>query len=463
MKTDSATPALDPESARNNNARYMIHPMTAMSAAVKQPPIIVDRGEGCHIFDIDGNKYLDAIASLWNVNVGHNHPRVIAAVTEQLHRIAYYKTFAEYSNPAAIELSRRVVEMATPEGMTKVFFSSGGSDADETAFKLARQYWHLEGQPQRYKIMSLEYGYHGVHFGGMSACGLPRFRESFEPLLPGFLQVATPFTYRNTWNESDPARLAVLCAQALEHAIIMQGPNSVAAFIAEPVQGAGGVIVPPADYWPLVRKVCDKYGVLLIADEVITGFGRTGEAFGCRLWGVQPDMMTFAKGINSAYVPLGATAINARIEQAFMKDDARSAILHGYTYSGHALACAAGVANLRVLEEEKLITNAAAQGTALGEGLKVLQRRFDCISEVRYKGLMVAIEFATVPGSPQTPLYGHPLPKKVEVECFKRGVLVRAHASALIMSPPLIIRREEVEFLLDVLESSIAAATAAGV
>ncbi|WP_435503107.1 aminotransferase class III-fold pyridoxal phosphate-dependent enzyme [Variovorax sp. LT1R20] len=453
--------SISTSSARDNNARYMIHPMSAPSAVLTRPPIIIERGEGCYVFDIDGNRYFDGISSLWNVNVGHNHPRVNQAIMEQLKQIAYYKTFGEFSNPAAIELSRRVVSMAQPEGMTKVFFSSGGSDADETAFKLARQYWRLEGQAQRYKILSLDHGYHGVHFGGMSASGHSKFRQAFEPLLPGFFQVDAPFLYRNTWNESSPERLATLCAEALERAILSQGADSVAAFIAEPVQGAGGVIVPPSDYWPLVRKVCDKYGVLLIADEVITGFGRVGEEFGCRAWGVSPDMMTFAKGINSAYVPLGATAINARMERVFMRDDPRSTIFHGYTYSGHALACAAGVANLQVIADEQLVSNAATQGQVLAEGLEALKRRFNSIGDVRYKGLMGAIEFTGKEGNRKPLAADHPLPRTVEAECFERGVLIRSQAGVIVLSPPLVAKRREIDHLLNVLESAIASADAA--
>ena len=252
-----------------------------------------------------------------------------------------------------------------PDGVAGVFFSNGGSDAVEGALKLARQYWKILGQADRTKFIALRQGYHGVHFGGMSVNGNTNFRRPYEPMLPGCFHVDTPCLYRNPYTE-DPTRLGEICAELLDREIAFQGPDTVAAFIAEPVQGAGGVIVPPANYWPLVRKICDKHGVLLIADEVVTGFGRTGHLFGTRMWGVKADLWCLAKGISSGYVPLGATAISARVAQAFDASDAAiSAVTHGYTYSAHPVAAAAALATLDILEREDIVGNAATQGAHL--------------------------------------------------------------------------------------------------
>jgi putrescine aminotransferase len=439
---------------RADNGRHMLHPFSVVESTSTTPPMIIDRGEGSFIYDVDGNAYLDAVSSLWNVNVGHRHPVVNRAIVEQLNRIAYYKIFTDTSNIPAIELSRKVMQLAEPEGMAKIFFVSGGSDAVETAFKLVRQYWKLEGEPQRSKIISLKGGYHGVHFGGMSAGGNPLYQRAYEPLVPGFFQVERPFQFRNIWDEKDPKRLATLCAEALDREILHQAPETVAAFIAEPIQGAGGVIIPPDDYWPLIRAVCDRHNILLIADEVITGFGRTGKMFGSRLWNVKPDLMCFAKGINSGYVPLGATAVNARVEKSFHRDHPLAPLLHGYTTSGHALACASGVANLKVVEDENLVENAAVQGAYIAQAFSKFAQRFNVIGNVRVKGLMGALELIVPPGGNTQIAADHPLPRAVQQGCLKRGVIVRNQLGTIEISPPLNVSRSEVDLMLNALEES---------
>lgn len=271
----------DANALKSANAKYQWHPMVHPKRSEAHPPLIISKGRGSIVEDVDGQAYVDGIGGLWCVNVGHDRAEVKAAVREQMDQIAYYSSFDGTVTPPSIRLSQKLVEMAAPEDAAKVFFCSGGSDAVETAMKLARQYWRLVGEPHRTKFISLKGGYHGVHFGGVSLNGNPPFRWAYEPLLPGCLQVDTPWLYRNPWT-SDPAELARICAEQLEREIQFQGPHTVAAFFAEPIQGAGGVIVPPEQYWPLVREVCDRYGVLLVSDEVVTGFGRSGAMFGAR-------------------------------------------------------------------------------------------------------------------------------------------------------------------------------------
>ena len=253
---------------KENNAKHYWHPMVDPKISERDLPLIIARGQNCHVWDVDDNKYLDLMGGLWCVNVGHNRSEINAAIADQLGRISYYNTFNGFSNPTSIELSAKLTEMLEPENMVKIMFGSGGSDANETAIKLSRQYWKVMGQPEKIKIFSLKNGYHGMQFGAVSASGGIVWRRAYEPLMPGFYQVDTPDRYRNSWSE-DPKELSQICAGILEREIQHQGPDTVAAFIAEPIQGAGGLIIPPDDYWGHIRKVCDKYDILLIADEVV--------------------------------------------------------------------------------------------------------------------------------------------------------------------------------------------------
>ena len=291
------------------NTLHLLQPMAHSGTARDVPPDIIVRGEGSFIWDVNGHRLIDGVGGLWCANLGFGRKEIRDAIVAQLDELPFYNTFRGATHPRAIELSQRLAAMMAPDGVASIYFSSGGSDAVEGALKLSRQYWKLRGQGDRTKFISLRQGYHGTHFGGASVNGNTAFRRAYEPLLPGCFHVDTPWLYRNPYTQ-DPEKLGQICAELLEREIVFQGPDTVAAFIAEPVQGAGGVIVPPANYWPLVREVCDRHGVLLIADEVVTGFGRTGQLFGTRLWGVKADIWCFAKGISSGYIPLGATAVS---------------------------------------------------------------------------------------------------------------------------------------------------------
>ena len=444
---------------RSANAQHMYHPMIDPKAVAQSPPLILERGEGVYVYDIDGKRYLDTVASLWNVNVGHNRPEVIAAMKVQLDKLAYYSTFQNTSNPPAIELSARLIRMFDPENMRKVFFSSGGSDAIETALKLARQYWKLSGQNSRTQFISLKWGYHGVHFGGASINGNPLFRSAYEPLLPGCHIVENPYTYRNRWNEEDPERLAQLCLQDLKDTIEHIGAEHIAAFVAEPVQGAGGVIVPHANYWPGLRAMLDDYGILLISDEVVTGFGRIGAMCGTRAWGVAPDIMAMAKGINSGYVPLGATLVNQRVAQAWMQPGVPAAMMHGYTYSGHALACAAANANLNIVEAEDLPSHALAVGGYMLNRLQELMP-YAHVGDVRGKGLMAAIELVVNKNSRDMLLPPSAYIQTLVGTARQEGAIIRVQGNRLILSPPLVFSLGDVDETMRILHTSFAAAEA---
>ena len=426
------------------------HPMADPNVAEQSAPLVFERAEGVNIYDTGGRRYLDSQGGLWCVNVGHGREEVKEAISTQLDKLPYYTTFGDTSNLPVMELAERLIHMLEPEGMQRVFFCSGGSDANETALKLARQYWKLSGEAQRTKFISLKQGYHGVHFGGTSIGGQMYLRSMYEPVLPGCFQVDTPWLYRNPYTD-DPEELGKICADLLEREIVHQGPHTVAAFIAEPVQGAGGVIVPPDNYWPLVREVCDKHGVLLIADEVVTGFGRTGSMFGCRGWGVKPDIMCLAKGINSGYVPLGATVVNERVRKAWDSEHPLAAILHGYTYSGHPVACAAANAALRIVEDEALPDNAARVGNYCLAKLRDEFADYEFVGDIRGKGLMMAIELVTDKSSKESFMPDDPFLDLLQDLTRKEGLLIRNLGSTLIISPPLVFSNENVDEMVGML------------
>lgn len=440
----------------SNEARFW-HPMMHPAAMQGRKPLRIVRGDGCYVFDEHGNRFIDGVGGLWNVNVGHNRAEVKRAIVEQLDQLEYFQLFDGTSNPPAERLSARLVGMLQPEGMTRVLYSTNGSDATETALKLARQYWKLLGQKDRTKFISLKEGYHGSHFLGASVNGNSVYRRNYEPLLPGCIQVQNPWVYRNPFTQ-DPAELARICADLLAREIEYQGPDTVAAVIAEPVQGAGGVIVPPAEYWPLLREVCDRFGVLLIADEVVTGFGRTGSLFGVRAWGVKPDMMCFAKGLSAGYVPLAATVVNDRVALAFENNqDFGGLLMHGYTGSGHPVGCAAALACMDIVERDDLPGNAGVQGARLVELLQPLVSRHAAVGEVRGKGLMLAIDLVEDKATrhPIDPMSGYA--QAVAEVARSHGVFVRPVGTKIILSPPLVIETPQVEQIAAALGAAFAA------
>ncbi len=436
---------------KENNARHVWHPMTSPEDSRVNPPKIVTGGEGVRIRDIDGHEAIDAVGGLWNVNLGYSCDPVKQAISAQLDQLPYYSTFRGTSNDAVIELSYELARFFAPDGLSRAFFTSGGSDSVETALRLARQYHKLRGEAGRVKFLSLKKGYHGTHMGGASVNGNANFRTAYEPLLPGCYHIPAPYTYRNPFNESDPERLAQLCAAALEDEIAFQGATTIAAFIMEPILGAGGVIPPHASFMPMVREICDRHGILLISDEVITAYGRTGAWSGARLWGVKPDMMCTAKAITNGYFPFGAVMLGDRMVEVF-EGNAGAAIGHGYTYSGHPVGAAAALACLAETERLNVVENAAARGTQLFEGCKALMAKHDIIGDVRGgHGLMTAIEMVG-DRSTKAPI-DKPVPLKVQDVAYQNGVMVRVSGNNLIMSPPLILTESDVDDILAALDA----------
>ncbi len=440
---------------KENNARQMWHPMTSPKDSIDNPPKIITGAGGVSITDIDGHTVVDGVGGLWNVNLGYSCQPVKDAMAAQLEALPYYSTFRGTTNDVAIELAYELGEFFAPDGLSRAFFTSGGSDSVETALRLARQYHKLRGDTGRTKFLSLKKGYHGTHMGGASVNGNANFRTAYEPLLPGCFHIPAPYTYRNPFNESDPEKLAQLCVAALEDEIAFQGANTIAAMIMEPILGAGGVIPPHKSFAPAVREICDRHGILLITDEVITAYGRTGAWSGARLWGIQPDMMATAKAITNGYFPFGAVMIGDKMIDVF-ENNPDAKIGHGYTYSGHPVGAAAALACLAETKRLNVIENAAARGTQLYEGCKALMAKHDLIGDVRGgHGLMTAIEMVSDRAT-KKPVDGATA-QKVQETAYDSGAMVRVSGPNLILSPPLVLTEADADTLLQGIDKGLSA------
>ena len=421
----AAAASLSYEALVELDQAYLLHPQH--HPADHTAPVIFARGEGAILWDVQGRRYIDGLSCLWNVNVGHGRRELADAGARQMAQLAFANAYAGASNEPAITLAARLAALAPP-GLRTTFFTTGGAESNDTAIKTARFYWSLRGQPEKIKVLSRLDGYHGVTMGAMGATALPAFHPRFGPLPAGFRHV--------------PA----MDADALEAAIVEEGPETVAAYIAEPVQGAGGVYPPPADYFPRVRRLCDRYGILFIADEVITGFGRTGTFWGLQQWGVAPDLLSFAKGITSGYLPLGGVILSDAIRDVLFAQPPDVKWMHAYTYSAHPTCCAVAHANLDVIEREGLVARAARLGARLQERLAALGE-LPYVREARGLGMMGAVDLdpAAVPGSAAA-LVG---------EMKRRGVFTRHRNDTVMVAPPLVIAEAELEELVDVLAGTL--------
>ena len=440
-----------------HNAKHLWHPMAHPAEMQAKPPAIITGGEGCVIKDINGAHLIDAVGGLWNVNLGYSCEPVKQAITDQLNDLPYYSIFRGTTNDKIIELSEVLRDFFAPEGMVRSFFTSGGSDSVEIALRLARQYHKLRGEPGRIKYLSLKKGYHGTHTGGASVNGNANFRTQYEPLMPGCFHIPAPYTYRNPFNETDPKALAEHCLAALEDEIVFQGETTIAAFIMEPILGAGGVIPPHESFMPGVREICDRHGILLIADEVITAYGRTGAWSGSRLWGVTPDMMCTAKAITNGYFPFGAVMLNWKVAEIFERDTTGAgAIGSGYTYSGHPVGAAAALACIAETKRLNVTKNAAARGTQIFKGLKNLAVKHEIIGDVRGGyGLMSALELTSDRKTKAKPIKA--TVDDIYQRVYENGVMIRVSGPNIILSPPLVISEAEVNTVIAALDTALTA------
>lgn len=410
------------------------------------------KGRGVYVWDAQGRKYLDGLASLWNVAVGHGRTEIARAVAKQMRQLEYAPTLLGFSSAPAEELATRIAKMA-PKGLTRVVFTSGGSEANETVIRLVRLYWRLRQRPDKIKIVALNRAYHGSSTGAASLTGLPYFHKYYEPLLPGVVRMPRPFCYRCELGLTYP-QCALACADELERIIEREGADTVGAFIAEPVQGVGGVVVPPPGYFERIRAICDKHDVLLVADEVITGFGRLGTRFGIERWKVVPDMISFAKGVTSGYLPLGGVIVKESLYQTLLDAGTDFALHHGFTYSGHPVVCAAALANLDIIEREGLIARTRKLAPHFKRRLGALAHH-DIVGEVRTAGLMGAIELVRDKTSKE-PLPGEwNVPARIRAAVLARGVIIRASVDTVVVCPPLIITPKEIDLIAATIDAAI--------
>ena len=417
-----------------------------------EDPIIFARGEGALLYDVNGREYIDGLACLWNVAVGHGRAELADAAAEQMRELAFNNSYVGYANVPAIRLAEKLMSLVYPN-MQAVLFSNSGSEAVEAALKIARYFWYLQDKPEKVKIIARKEAYHGGTYGATAATGLPLFHKGFGPLPAAFVRVETCYPYR-CGHCAGAADCNLACADDIEHAIVAEGPETVAAVIGEPVHGAGGVLAPTPGYWPRVREICDRYDVLLIADEVITGFGRTGRWFALKHWGVQPDMMTVAKAITSAYVPLAAAIMSERIHEAILSAPPEAKLMHGYTNAGHPTACAVALRNLQIIEEEGLVEQAASLGGRLLSGLRALLGH-PHVGEVRGLGLMAAVELVADKQSRAPFPAAQGVGARMLREMRQRGVITRVRGDSVVLAPPLVIKDNQLDRLIEVVGGSI--------
>jgi len=411
---------------------------------------IFTRAEGTRIIDIDGNSYFDLMAGLWLVNVGHGRQEIADAVYEQMQQLCYVNTWT-YATVPAIKLAAKLAEL-TPGTLGKVFFVNSGSEATDTATRMAKQYQFLSGFGKRYKIIARRNSYHGSGTGGQSITGGGFFlRKYFEPMMPGMRHVPHPYCYRCQYELAYPS-CGLLCAKAIEHQILFEDAETVAAVIGETIAGAPGVIPPPPEYWPMVRSICDKHGVLLIMDEVICGFGRTGKWFGCEHYGVVPDLMAVAKGLSSGYLPIAATIAKMEVADKF-KGGFAETFQHGITWGAHPVSCAAALANLAIMERENLIGRAAEMGGYLLNSLEAL-RSHPTVGDVRGKGLLAAIELVKDKKTKESFERDNPFNEKLSQRMSERGLLTRIR-NILSMSPPLIVTKSEIDDVVGIIDRAL--------
>lgn len=431
---------------------HLIHPLYHPTEHTE--PQIWVKGEGAIMRDIHGREFIDGLGGLWNVNVGHGRVELANAAQEQMSTLAYCSSYTGSSNIPAIELAKKMSEIAYPS-LNTAYFTSGGAESNESAFKTARFYWRAQGKPEKIKIISRFYAYHGVTMAAMSATGMPKYWAMFEPRTPGFVHIDPPYQfYFNKAKEGETIGQAA--ARLLEEAIQREGPETVAAFIAEPVQGAGGVIVPPDDYFPRVREICTKYDVLFIADEVITGFGRTGKWFALSHWNVEPDIMSFAKGVTSGYLPLGGIMVSDKIRDVMVSVPPDKRWMHAYTYSGHPTCCAVAVKNLEIIEKEGLVERAAQGGKRLLEGLKTLYD-LKAVGEVRGLGMMAAVELVADREARKQFDASEKVGERVRQEMFKRGLFTRVRDDVICLAPPLVTTDEQLDRIVQIIREAVEA------
>ncbi|PAU66493.1 aspartate aminotransferase family protein [Pseudomonas sp. PIC25] len=403
---------------------------------------IITRASGVYLWDSEGNKILDGMAGLWCVNVGYGREELVEAATRQMRELPYYNLFFQTAHPPAIALAKAIAEVA-PEGMNHVFFTGSGSESNDTVLRMVRHYWAIKGQPQKKVIIGRWNGYHGSTVAGVSLGGMKALHNQGDLPIPGIEHIDQPYWY-GEGGDLSPDEFGIKVAEQLERKILEVGEDKVAAFIAEPIQGAGGVIIPPETYWPKIREILSRYDILFIADEVICGFGRTGEWFGSQYYGNAPDLMPIAKGLTSGYIPMGGVVVRDEIVETLNEG---GEFYHGFTYSGHPVAAAVALENIRILKEEKIVERVK------NETAPYLQQRWQeladhpLVGEARGLGLVGALELVRNKKTRER-FAEQGVGMVCREHCFRNGLIMRAVGDTMIISPPLVISKAEIDELI---------------
>ena len=429
---------------------HWLHPQGDLGAAAGTVPrLILESGSGATVRDLAGRTYIDALSALWNVNIGWGRAELADAAAEQMRKLAFESAYGGFGHRPGIELAERLAQL-TPGDLEVTFFASGGGEANDTAYKLVRLYWKLRGEPERVKIVSRHRDYHGSTMGATSATGLPLFWKDMGPLPEGFLHAPAPHPYRY---DGDSSAAGEHYANELERVVTEAGAGTVAAVIVEPVQGAGGLIVPPPDYLRRVRDICDRHGLLMISDEVITGFGRTGRWFAAETYDFEPDLLLFAKGVTSGYLPLSGVVLSRQVHDVLR--GLGGILPHGITYSAHPTACAVALRNLEIIETEGLVARAAAAGDRLLSAMRRLDRH-EIVGDIRGCGLMGGIEIVRDRGTkePFDPQLG--VARRVSMEMLELGVIARPLTGDVVaLSPPFVITDDQIEQVVDAMDRAL--------
>ena len=437
---------------RARDAAHHMHPFSDMKALNAEGSRVIVRGEGSWIWDSDGNKILDGMAGLWCVNIGHGRPEIAAAIQRQMADISFYNTFFKTTHPPAIALAERLARLA-PARFNHVFFVNSGSEANDTVIRMVRHYWAVRGKPEKSILIARRNAYHGSTMGGGSLGGMKPIHEQGGLPIPGIHHIAQPYWF-GEGGDATPEEFGLTAARALEEAIEAIGEDRIGAFVAEPIQGAGGVIIPPTTYWPEIARILKGRDILLVADEVITGFGRTGAWFGSETFGIEADLMPIAKGLSSGYLPIGGVMVSDKVADVIIGEGGD--FNHGFTYSAHPVAAAAALENLRIIEDEGLVERVRddigpylqAQWRALGD--------HPLVGEARMTGLMGALEL--VPNKPSR-TEAFPDTGKVGTIArdfsFRNGLVMRAVRDSLILSPPLTLSHDEADHLIAVARKTL--------
>ena len=437
-------PSRSTEAWQAADAAHYLHPFTDFKALAAKGSRVITKADGIYLWDSEGNKILDAMSGLWCVNVGYGQRDLIDAATKQLTELPFYNSFFQTANVPAIELAELLAQVSPPQ-FRHVFYAGSGSEGNDTVVRMVRRYWDVLGQPERTVIISRNNAYHGSTMAGASLGGMSGMHAQGGLPIPGIVHIEQPFWFELGRDMTRDA-FGLKAAGWLEAKILEIGPEKVAAFIGEPVQGAGGVIVPPETYWPEIQRICDQYGVLLVSDEVITGFGRTGHWFGCERFGFKPDLMTFAKGVTSGYIPLGGVLVGERIARVLIEQGGE--FQHGYTYSGHPVACAVALANIRLIQRERLVDSVRDDlGPHLAQRFRELAQH-PLVGEAQTCGLMGALQLVADHETGRAFAADQQIGMVCRGHCFANGLIMRAVGDRMIVAPPLVITREQIDAMV---------------